>query len=250
MLLQKIRDQAKGWFAYTIVGLLTIPFAVWGINYYFEGGGPMDAAVVGDSKISLQEFQRAYQQQRQRLQSMLGGNMDPALLDGPRLKQDVLRQLIDERVLNQSAREQGFRVGDQQLHDAVLALPVFQQSGGFNRELYERLLRNQGFTAAAFEESLRQSLATAQLRDGVVASALVAPTELEQWIALLKQQRELQYVVLPLAQYASRVAVDDAAIQDYFDKNRERLVNPEQVQLQFIEMKLAQIAEGYHGRRG
>jgi hypothetical protein len=33
----------------------------------------MDAAVVGDSKISLQEFQRAYQQQRQRLQSMLGG---------------------------------------------------------------------------------------------------------------------------------------------------------------------------------
>jgi peptidyl-prolyl cis-trans isomerase D len=244
MLLQKIRDQAKGWFAYTIVGLLTIPFAVWGINYYFEGGGPMDAAVVGDSKISLQEFQRAYQQQRQRLQSMLGGNMDPALLDGPRLKQDVLRQLIDERVLNQNARAQGFRVGDQQLHDAVLALPVFQQSGGFNRELYERLLRNQGFTAAAFEESLRQSLATAQLRDGVVASALVAPVELEQWIALLKQQRELQYVVLPLARYAARAVVDDGAIQDYFEKNKERLVNPEQVQLQFIELKLATLAEG------
>lgn len=244
MLLQKIRDQAKGWFAYTIVGLLTIPFAVWGINYYFEGGGPMDAAVVGDSKISLHEFQRAYQQQRQRLQSMLGGNMDTALLEGPRLKQDVLQQLIDERVLNQSARDQGFRVGDQQLHDAVLALPVFQQSGGFNRELYERLLRNQGLTAAAFEESLRQSLATAQLRDGVVASALVAPAELEQWIALLKQQRELQYVVLPLAQYTARASVDDAAIQDYFEKNKERLVNPEQVQLQFIELKLAQIAEG------
>ena len=49
MLLQKIRDHAQGWFAYTIIGLLTIPFAVWGINYYFEGGGPMDAAVVGDS---------------------------------------------------------------------------------------------------------------------------------------------------------------------------------------------------------
>ena len=49
MLLQKIRDHAKGWFAYTIVGLLTIPFAVWGIYYYFEGGGPMDAAVVGEA---------------------------------------------------------------------------------------------------------------------------------------------------------------------------------------------------------
>lgn len=244
MLLQKIRDHAKGWFAYTIVGLLTIPFAVWGINYYFEGGGPMDAAVVGDSKISLQEFQRAYQQQRQRLQAMLGSNVDPALLEGPRLKQDVLRQLVDERVLNQSAHDQGFRVGDQQLHDAVLALPIFQQNGGFDRELYERLLRNQGYSAAAFEESMRQSLATEQLRTGVIASALVTPSELEQWIALLKQQREVQYVVLPLAQYAARVTVEDSAIQEYFEKNKERFVNPEQVQIQFIELKLAQIAEG------
>ncbi len=243
MLLQKIRDYAKGWFAYTIVGLLTIPFAVWGINYYFEGGGPMDAAVVGDSKISLQEFQRAYQQQRQRLQTMLGG-ADSALLDGPRLKQDVLRQLIDERVLDQNARSQGFRVGDQQLHDAVMALPVFQQGGGFTRELYERLLRNQGYTVAVFEEGLRHSLATTQLREGVVASALVTPTELEQWITLLKQQRELQYVVLSLAQYTARATVDDGSIQDYFEKNKDRFVHPEQVQLQFIELKLAQIADG------
>ena len=131
MLLQKIRDHAHGWFAYTIIGLLIIPFAVWGINYYFEGGGPMDAAVVGDSKITLQEFQRAYQQQRQRMQAMLGGSADPALLEGGRLKQDVLRQLIDERVLNQLARDQGMRIGDRQLHDAILALPVFRQSGGF-----------------------------------------------------------------------------------------------------------------------
>ncbi|MDS4025513.1 MAG: SurA N-terminal domain-containing protein [Candidatus Contendobacter sp.] len=244
MLLQKIRDHAQGWFAYTIIGLLTIPFAVWGINYYFEGGGPMDAAVVGDSKISLHEFQRAYQQQRQRMQAMLGGNLDPALLDGPRLKQDVLRQLVDERVLDQSARNQGFRVGDQQLHDAVLALPIFQQNGGFSQELYERLLRNQGYTAAAFEEGMRQSLATEQLHTGVTASALVTPPELEQWIALLKQQRELQYVVLPLAQYAARATVEDSAIQDYFEKNKGRFINPERARIQFIELKLAQVAEG------
>ena len=56
MFLQKIRDRAQGWFAYTIIGLLIVPFAVWGINYYFEGGGPMDAAIVGDNAISVQEF--------------------------------------------------------------------------------------------------------------------------------------------------------------------------------------------------
>lgn len=244
MLLQKIRDRAQGWFAYTIIGLLIVPFAVWGINYYFEGGGPTDAAVVGDGKITVQEFQRAYQQQRQRMQAMLGGNVDPALLEGPRLKQDVLRQLVDERVLNQVAHEQGFRIGDPQLHAAVVALPVFQQSGGFNQELYERLLRNQGFTALGFEEGLRQSLATQQLRDGIVESTAVTPAELDRWVALLKQQRDLRYVVLPLEKYIAQASADEEAIKAYFAKNQDRFVNPEQVQVQFVELKLAQVAEG------
>ncbi len=242
-MLQKIRDRAQGWFAYTIIGMLTVPFAIWGIESYFEGGGPMDAAIVGDNKISLQDYQRAYQQQRQRLQTMLGNNMDPALLEGSRLKQDVLRQLIDERVLTQLVGDQGLRVGNQQLREALLALPVFQESGGFNKELYERLLRNQGYTAALFEEGLRQSLATEQLRDGVTASALTTPAELEQLIALLKQQRDVYFLKLPLAQYVAKVQVEDTAIQDYFAKNPDRFVNPEQVQVQFVELKLASMAD-------
>lgn len=244
MLLQKIRDHAQGWFAYTIIGLLIIPFAVWGINYYFEGGGPMDAAVVGDSKITLQEFQRAYQQQRQRMQAMLGGNVDPALLEGQGMKQDVLRQLIDERVLDQIARAQGLRIGDQQLHAAVVSLPVFQQSGGFSQELYQRLLQNQGFSAASFEEGLRQSLATQQLRDGVVESTAVTPVDLDRLIALLKQQREVEYVVLPLEKALAQAQVDEEAIKTHFEKNKDRFVNPEKAQVQFIELQLAKIAEG------
>ncbi len=35
-MLQFIRDRAKGWFAWVIVTLITIPFALWGINQYFD----------------------------------------------------------------------------------------------------------------------------------------------------------------------------------------------------------------------
>ena len=244
MFLQKIRDRAQGWFAYTIIGMLIIPFAVWGINYYFEGGGPMDAALVGDSKISVQEFQRAYQQQRQQMQAMFGGNADPALLDGPRLKQQVLQQLVEERVLSQLAHEQGLRIGDRQLHDVIVALPAFQQNGRFDKELYERWLRNQGYVAAVFEENFRQAKATEQLRESVIDSALFTPVELDRLIAVLKQQRELHYTVLALENYVAKVTVEDAKIQEYFEKNKHRFVNPEQVQVQFIELKLAQLAEG------
>ena len=242
-MLQFIRERARGWVAYTIVGFLTIPFALWGIHSYFEGGAPNEIAEVGKAKISLQEFQRAYQNQRQRLQALMGDDLDPEFLEGARLRQEVLQQLIDEQVLNRAAREQGFRVSDRQLFEAVRALPVFQESGGFDGELYERLLRHQGMTPSMFEEGLRQSLATEQLRTGVIVSALFTPAEQSQLIALLRQQRELHYTVLPLENYQAAVQVDDAAIQDYFANNPTRFVNPEQVQVQFIELHLERIAE-------
>ncbi|PIE83703.1 MAG: hypothetical protein CSA09_00190 [Candidatus Contendobacter odensis] len=241
MLLQKIRDGSKGWLAYIIVGFLTIPFAIWGINYYFEGGGPIDAANVGGSKISLQEFQRAYQQQRQQIQAMLGDQADSSFLEGTVLKKQVLNQLINERVLDQFTRDQGLRASDQQLHGAVMALPLFQN--GFDKAVYGRLLHNQGYTAAMFEEGMRQSIAIRQLRDGLTTTALVTPTELDRMATLLKQQRELQYLILPLAQYADKATIDDAAIQDYFEKNKTRFMNPEQLQLQWVDLKLANIAK-------
>lgn len=241
-MLQKIRDRAQGWFAYTIVGILTVPFAIWGIDSYFDGGGALDAAQVGDSKISLQEYQSAYQQQRQRLQAALGDQFKAELLEGPRLKQDVLRQLVDERILSQLTSQQKMRVGDLQLRHALLELPVFQQSGGFNKELYERLLRAQGYTPTMFEEGLRQSLATEQLRSGVIQSALTTSLELDQLIALLKQQRELYFLTLPLQKYTAKAQVADPAIADYYNKNKDQLVNPERVRIQFVEFKLADTA--------
>jgi peptidyl-prolyl cis-trans isomerase D len=241
-MLQFIRERARGWVAYTIVGFLTVPFALWGIHSYFEGGAPNEIAEVGKAKISLQEFQRAYQSQRQRLQALMGDDFDPEFLEGTRLRQEVLQQLIDEQVLNRAAREQGFRVSDRQLFEAVRALPVFQESGGFDGELYERLLRHQGMTPSMFEEGLRQSLATEQLRTGVIVSALFTPAEQARLIALLRQQRELHYTVLPLENYQAAVQVDDAAIRDYFANNPTRFVNPEQVQVQFIELHLERIA--------
>jgi len=70
------------------------------------------------------------------------------------------------------------------------------------------------------------------------------PAEINQLVALLRQQRELRYTVLPLEKYVAQANVDDKAIAEYFEKNKNRFVNPEQVRVQFVELKLPQIAEG------
>ncbi|MCP5420691.1 MAG: SurA N-terminal domain-containing protein [Gammaproteobacteria bacterium] len=242
-MLQTIRDRASGWVAYTIIGLLIIPFALWGINSYFDGSGVLNVAQVGDIEISQQEFQRAYQQQRQRLQAMFGGNIDPALLDENRMKQEVLQQLVDEKVLLQVSKDAGLRVSDQYLRQAIVGTSAFQRDGTFDAELYKRLLGAQGYSELSFEEGLRNSLATEQLRGGVADSALVTAKELDQVIGLLTEQRNLRYVVLPFAPYLEKASVEDSAIEAYFKENQKRFMEPERVRVSYLDLSAERLAE-------
>ncbi|MEZ5584687.1 MAG: SurA N-terminal domain-containing protein [Candidatus Competibacteraceae bacterium] len=242
-MLQTIRDRATGWIAYTIVGFLIVPFALWGINSYFDGGAALNVAEVNGIEISQQEFQRAYQQQRQRLQNLFGNNFDPAVFDETRLKQQTLQQLVDEKLILQAAQEQGLRVGDQQLRQAILSAAAFRQEGAFNSELYKRVLSLQGYSEVTFEESLRSSLASEQLQNGIVSSVPVAPQELDQLISLLSEKRTLQTVTLPYSRYLEQTKVDDDAIETYFQENKDRFMEPERVQLHYLDISVNQLAK-------
>jgi peptidyl-prolyl cis-trans isomerase D len=242
-MLQTIRDRATGWFAYIIIGLLIIPFALWGINQYFGGSGKLVAAEVGGQNVSLQEFQRAFQSQRQRLQNLLGDRFDPALLEGNRFKQEVLQSLVNDRVLLEGATQLGLRIGDQQLKTAILSFEAFKKDGKFDRELYERVLRSQGYSETAFEASLRNSLLIDQLRQGLISSAFVTSAGMERDVGLLNQKRQLELVVLPLANQLEKVTVDEAAIEAYYQENKERLLSPEQVQVHYLELKPEQLTK-------
>jgi len=233
-MLQTIRDRASGWIAYIIVGLLVFTFALWGIQTYFSHPESRDIAKVGNSGISPQAFQQAFQQQRQRFPQ----------LDATFLKSTVLQGLINEQLLQQVANEQALRIGDQQLSQAIRSIPAFQQDGAFNPDRYKQVLRSQGYLSeGAFEENFRHILAREQLREGLLNSAIVTPVELNKTIELLNQQRELQYILLPLNNYLQKASVTADAINQYFQEQQERFQKPQQVQVEYLELKLDTIAD-------
>ena len=74
-MLNFIREKITGWLAYAIVGLLIIPFALWGINEY-QGNGSLVVANVNGTEISQREFQQVFYEQRARITKMLGKQYD------------------------------------------------------------------------------------------------------------------------------------------------------------------------------
>ena len=174
-MLQAIREKVTGWIAYGIIFLISIPFALWGVNSYFEGGQAYSAATVNGEEIGLREFDQAYSNYRQRLAQLFGGSIPEALGNEAALRSQVLEQLIEDSALRQYVSSKRYRIGDEALGLRIRAMDEFQRDGQFDSELYQRQLASIGLSPLGFEQRLRINGSVEQLQAGIRATAFVTP---------------------------------------------------------------------------
>jgi peptidyl-prolyl cis-trans isomerase D len=135
-MLQTINDKAKGWLAYLVVGLISVPFALFGINSYIGGSDKLVAATVNDEEISVREVQNALLQQKQRLASLFGGKL-PTGFDDKSLKAQALEGLINQVLVRQEVENSGYRASDEEVFSIISSTQAFQKEGVFDEETYE-----------------------------------------------------------------------------------------------------------------
>ena len=234
-MLEAIRERTKGWLAKVILALITIPFALFGIDQYLQGAGsnvPI-AKVEGDA-ITVQEFGNALQNLRNRLQSE--GQTDMTILDRPELRQSVLDKLINDRLLSVEVKRANFSISDEQLSQYITSMPEFSVDGKFSEELYYQLLTQNRMTLKDFESAIRQDLKAQQAREGFASLAYIPDILVEQTLKAELQEREVSVAEIKTADYLSEVSIEPAKVQEYYEKNKDRFQVPEQVQLEFVLM--------------
>ena len=242
-MLEFIRERAQGWFAWAIIILIIIPFALWGVHQYQTTDSEVNVAVVGNKKISDIEFKRAYQQQRNRIQTMMGKNFDPSLINDEQLKKSVLENLIEREVLVQGAHDAGMRVSAVRVGSEIRAIPNLQSKGQFDEELYRRLLRSQGLSVGGFEKMVGNDLIIQQLNEGIANSAFVTKPELDTLLRIKLQQRDIGYTVVPAASYLADAKVDDKAIEKFYKDNPDHFRTPEQVSVNYLDLSVDGLAK-------
>lgn len=243
-MLQIIRDRSQGVFAWIIVGMITVPFALWGINSYFGGGGDDSIAEVDGAKISPRQVQSAYQQQRDRLQQMFGGKIPENLFSEEVMKSQILQQLIEKEVLIKAASDNGMRIGDQQLADTITGIDAFYVDGKFDSAQYERVLARQGMSPRLFEQRIRRDLISTQLTDAVVNTEFTLDSEVDAQLRLQQQQRDIGYMVVAIDKFEKGIEVSVEESRSYFDSNSARYMQPEQVKIDYLELNAASITSG------
>jgi peptidyl-prolyl cis-trans isomerase D len=240
-MLHFIRDRAQGWIAWFIVALISIPFALWGVNSYL--GGPTDTVVakIGDQEITQVEYQRAIQMQRDRMRNMMGDKFNPAMFDNIEMKRSVLEGLIDQKLLAETSLELGQVVSDRQLVQIIQNTPAFMKEGQFDADYYKSLLTRAGLSSAKYEYDLRNDMLNQEFVSSIQNSTIVTDTSVDTVIKLEKQSREIAYGVVAAQDQLAEVKIEPEAIKAAFDQNKELYTAPEQISIEYIELSTEEL---------
>jgi peptidyl-prolyl cis-trans isomerase D len=222
-----------------ILALITLPFAFFGVDYYFRDTARMgEVATVAGSRITQAEFDNTLREQQERMRQSLGRNFDPAVFDDPEVRYSLLEGLIGQRLLQEQARRGRFSVSDEQLRQFISEIPAFQEGGKFSQARYEQLLamQNPPKSPIEFARDIRRELMLGPVQEAIAGGNIVARTNVERYLGLLEQQREATVAAIDADAYLKDVRIDDAAVKAFYDANPSAFQVPEEVKLEYVTL--------------
>ena len=225
----------RRWMQFILLVLIVPSFFLVGIQGYesFISREPELATVAGQP-ITRSEFDNAHRNQLEQARQRLGTRYDPALVDTPAMREQLLNQLIDQRLLAQTAQDNRFSVSDGTLRNTIASIPQVQDNGRFSPERYRQVLAAQGMTPQTFEAGLRRDLSVGRVLQPVTESATAPAAVTASLESALTQERTVQVRRFDAADYRSQVSVSPEDIKTWYDANQQALTVPEQVTAQYL----------------
>ena len=233
-----IREKASGVIGWTVAGVIILVFAVWGIGSYFEGVSEIIVATADKIEINQQTYQQAMSDRRRRLVQMMGRNVDAELFSSTAFKRQVVEELIDTTLQNETLHASGFRISDAQLAALIQNTAVFHTDGQFDRDRYELLVQNAGMTIQGYESYQRQQGVVDQLVRGLEQSAIVSGNSIDKAWKLLDQRRIASYTTLEFDNFLDDIQVSEAAIEKEYQANLDRYFEPASIQVDYLKLSV------------
>jgi peptidyl-prolyl cis-trans isomerase D len=216
--------------------LLILPsFVLVGVSQYEKRGSNDGVATVDGRTITQQEWEAAQRRQIEQARAMMGAQFDQKLFDTPEAKQEVLDGLVAERAIAAEVTRNHLTLGTDALRKAIQEqLGMNKPDGSFDLDAYKRFLASQGMTAEGFQQRISYQMALQQLAASVAQTAFAPRSVSGRLSDINDQQREVQELLFPAAQYASQVKVTDDMVKAYYDKNPTLFQVPEQVKAEYV----------------
>lgn len=240
-MLERIREGSQGPWAMGILALVILSFVFAGVGSYINSSAGDAAASVNGEDISLNELERAYQNERARMESQFGDAFATLASDAAYLqnfRQGILDRLISEKLLDQAAENLGLRVSDEQIKKAIVNMQEFQVDGQFDNDRYLAILRQAGFQANNFRDFMRIDMIRRQLSNALLGTEFALTSEAKSAHLMQQQTRDISYVNIPASKFIDQVEITNEEISAYYQTNISQFDTEQKVSLDYVELKL------------
>ena len=255
-MLQNIRDKTSGWIATVILGTIIIIFGFgFGIQEYLspqvnnyvakiEGEGLFLGFKKSSLDIGADEFRSRLEQVRQREMAEQGEAFDAAKFETVDSKRAILEKYIDEKLIVFAAQQKGLKISDPVLADAVKKMPEFQnEQGAFDILKYKSFLAGRGLTETQADELIREGMQRQMVPSTIVSSSMASEAEVESYIKLERQTRDLRYLPIPALTVPQSVPTV-AEINAWYKKSSLRYRSEDKVTIEYVELNGANLPVG------
>ncbi|MBV1875621.1 MAG: SurA N-terminal domain-containing protein [Cycloclasticus sp.] len=240
-MLDRLRVHVKGWLGVVILIMISIPFALFGLQNYTSGGSEQPVAEVGGFKIYQADVNRAYENRIAQLKEQYGDQYSPDLFSEEAVRQESLNRLVQDQLVLQTVIDDGYVASNTAILDVISKLDAFQKNGQFDKATYEQLLQARGLTTASFVDSVRSGIERDQFINSIVGTTLVDDSEINDFYRLTNQTRDIRYLLLPISSVIASVLATDEEINKNYTENEHLYKTPEEASIDYVELSLASL---------
>jgi peptidyl-prolyl cis-trans isomerase D len=210
-------------------------FAIWGGAGRLGESNRTNALVtIGRERISQDDY---YQALRQRLEAMKKqyNQLDRNLIQQMNVPQQVLQQLVEQRLLLQIAKDMHLQASDQEVRDKIVAYPVFQKDGAFiGFQAYKQILDYNHIKLGEFEKNLQDEIRIGKAVQVLTAGITVSEDEVWSDYKKKNESARIEYLVAEKDKMEAPDKPDAASIQAQFEKNKARYKIPEKRSADYV----------------
>lgn len=236
-MLDSLRKGAGTWVAKLFIALLIFSFAIWGVTDFLQGFGQNTAAKVGETEVSIFEFDRTYRQDLNRLAQQFGRPLTAEEGAALGIPQQALGRLIAEAALSNTAQDLKLGVSDQRLATLIQSDPAFRgPSGRYDRARLDQVLRAYGYQEDEYVVQRRRAAERNQLSLGIAGSMKAPVSYLEALSAYQFETRSADYVLLTDETIGEIEEPTDPALTTFFDENKSDFRAPEYREIKILSL--------------
>jgi peptidyl-prolyl cis-trans isomerase D len=199
-MLNSLRHISRTWWGRVMFVLLLIGLTGFGVSGVILDFGTSTVAHVGSEEVTTREFQRAYNDDLNRMAQQIGQvpTAEQALAMG--VPSGTLSRLASEAAINALTENMGIGVSDERLSLMLRQDPTFAGTlGQFDRASFVRVLQQMGYTEAEYFNLQSRASRRQQLSAGLFADSPVPQAAVELLERFTGDKRTIDYFILNAA---------------------------------------------------